>query len=56
MGWPYTKNCTRCHGHKTVKHWWSGKPRTCPRCEGSGRMWTMTYILYSRLRYGKDSG
>jgi DnaJ-class molecular chaperone len=54
MGWPYTRACTRCRGAGEVKRWWSGKPRECPRCEGSGVQRTLSYALYSRLRYGKD--
>jgi DnaJ-class molecular chaperone len=56
MGWPYTKDCTRCRGTGDVKRWWNGKPRECPRCEGGGRVWTVSYMIWMRLRYGRDDG
>jgi DnaJ-class molecular chaperone len=55
MGWPYTKACPRCKGTCQVKHWWSGRPRPCPRCQGDGVVQTVTYLIYSRWRYGRDS-
>lgn len=28
--------CPVCRGHKTVRHYFTGKVKTCPHCHGAG--------------------